>query len=108
VLVASLVLLTGLVGVATATAATLRALADARDEEEAALVAARRMELLRATPCASRAGGVETTATLVARWTVAPHASGGATRIVVTITARADRTRARVPTTRRFETVAPC
>jgi prepilin-type N-terminal cleavage/methylation domain-containing protein len=103
VLVASLVLLTGLVGAATATAAALRALADARLEEESALVAARRFELLRATPCATRAGGEHSAGALVERWSVEPHAGGAATRLVVSV-----RSRTRPAPPRRFETVAPC
>ena len=103
VLVAALVLLTGLTGIAAATAHALRMLADARLEEESALLAARRLELLRATPCTGRAAGAGQEGSLVARWTVEPHASGSATRLVVTV---ASRTRQTLP--RRYETVAPC
>lgn len=103
VLVASLVLLTGLVGAATATAAALHALADARLEEESAVVAARRFELLRATPCATRAGGELSEGALVERWTVEPHGGAAATRLVVSV-----RSRTRAVSPRRFETVAPC
>lgn len=103
VLVAALVLLTGLVGVATATAAALRTLADARLEEDAATRAGRRIELLRGTPCTTRSAGVDSAGTLVERWEVAPHGDGAATRLVVTVAPRALPSRAR-----RFETVAPC
>ena len=96
-------LLTGLVGVATATAAALRTLADARLEEDAATRAGRRIELLRGTPCIARSAGVDSTGTLVERWDVEPHAGGAATRLVVTLAPRSRPARAR-----RFETVAPC
>ena len=103
VLVATLVLLTGLVGVATATAAALRTLADARLEEDSAIVAGRRLELLRGTPCIARVGGERVDGTLVERWTVTPRADGATTSLVVTVAPRAHPARAR-----RYETVAPC
>jgi prepilin-type N-terminal cleavage/methylation domain-containing protein len=103
VLVAALVLLTGLVGVATATAAALRSLADARLEEDAATLAGRRVELLRGLPCALRRSGVDTAGLLVERWEVGEHAAGAATRLTVTVAPVARPTRAR-----RYETVAPC
>src|SRR5690349_11566190 len=103
VLVAALVLLSGLAGVATATAAALHALADARLEEDSATLAGRRVELLRGVPCARRVAGVDTVGALVERWAVASHADGAATRLVVTVTPRTQPTRAR-----RFETVASC
>lgn len=103
VLVASLVLLTGLAGVAAATAHALRTLADARLEEDSAILAARRLELLRATPCSTRVGGEEVDGPLVARWLVEPHGDGAATRLIITVTSR---TRPTPP--RRFETVASC
>ena len=103
VLVAALVLLTGLVGVATASAAALRALADARLEEEAAPRAGRRIELLRGVPCAERTSGASAAGTLVERWQVEAHGAGAATRLVVTVAPRLRPDRAR-----RFETVAPC
>ena len=104
-LVAAIVLLSGLVGIATATAAALRTLADARLEEESALVAARRLELLRATPCARRTDGATIAGTLSEAWSVEPHAGGAATRIVVTVSVTA---RTRSTPARRYETVAPC
>src|SRR5215208_3772528 len=88
VLVAALVLLTGMTGVAAATAHALRTLADARLEEESALLAARRLELLRATSCAHRSAGAEQVGALTVRWTVEPHASGAATRLIVTVASR--------------------
>jgi prepilin-type N-terminal cleavage/methylation domain-containing protein len=103
VLVAALVLLTGLVGVATATAAALRSLADARLEEDAATLAGRRVELLRGVPCALRTAGVDTAGALVERWEVAAHAGAAATRLAVTVVPIARPARAR-----RYETVAPC
>jgi prepilin-type N-terminal cleavage/methylation domain-containing protein len=103
VLVAALVLLTGLVGVATATAAALRTLAEARLEEDSATLAGRRVELLRGTPCARRSAGVDSAGALVERWEVASHASGAATRLTVSVAPRA-----RPARVRRFETVAPC
>ena len=103
VLVAALVLLTGLVGVAAATAAALRALADARLEEDAATLAGRRIELLRGVPCATRTGGADTVGALIERWAVEPHGLSAATDIVVTVAPLARPARAR-----RFDTVAPC
>lgn len=113
VLVAAIVLLSGLVGVAAATAAALRTLADARLEELSAMVAERRFELLRATPCARRVGGAQQAGAqqggapqagaLDESWTVAPHADGAATRLVVTVASRTGRA-----SPRRYETVAPC
>lgn len=103
VMVAALVLLTGLVGIATATAAALRALGDARLEEDAATLAGRRIELLRGAPCAARTSGVDTVGTLVESWEIADHADGAATRLVVTVAPTVHPTRSR-----RFETVAPC
>lgn len=102
-MVAALVLLTGLAGVATATAAALRALADARLEEDAATLAGRRVELLRATPCAERTGGARTVGVLAERWEVRAHGEGAATHLAVTVAPAMHPARAR-----RFETVAPC
>lgn len=108
VLVAVVVLLGGLVTIATATAAALRMLGDARMEEESAILAARRLETLRALPCAARTDGERIAGPLVERWWVAPHANGAATRLVVTVAPVASARGTRATATRRYETVAPC
>lgn len=109
VLVAALVLLTGLAGIATATAAALRALADARLEEDAATLAGRRVELLRGTACAARTGGADTVGALLERWQVEPHGEGvAAARVATTRIAVSVAPIARPARVRRFETVAPC
>jgi Tfp pilus assembly protein PilV len=103
VLVAAVMLLAGLVGLAAASAAALRALADARFEELAAVTAGRRMELLRATPCAARTGGEHASTAMLERWTVAPYADAAASLVIVTVAPPA-----RPAARRRYETVASC
>lgn len=103
VTVAALVLLSGLAGVAAATAAALRALAESRLEEDAATIAGRRIEMLRGTPCTERRGGVDTVGPLVERWQVVAHGGASATRLLVAVAPLA-----RPARRRQFETVASC
>lgn len=102
-LVALVVLVLGMGTLAAGTARALRALADARLEEDAAVRAGRRFEALRATACPLRAGGEWRDARLVERWRVAAHAGGAATRLEVDVAPAA-----RPADVRRYATVAPC
>lgn len=104
VLVATLVLAVGLAALARGAAHALVAMADARTEGDAAWRAARRLELLRALPCASRTDGDSADARFTERWTVAPR--GAATELAVTIAATDARGRPRRQ--RVYATVAPC
>lgn len=102
-LVALVVLVVGLAALAGGTARALRALADARLEEDAAARAARRLEWLRGLPCAARAGGSSGDGRLLERWTVATHGEGLATHIEVEVGPADGTSPPRV-----FDTVAPC
>jgi len=104
VLVAVLVLAVGLAALARGAAHAVVAMADARGEGDAAWRAARRLELLRAMPCAVRADGDSADARFTERWTIAPR--GAATELTVTIAATDARGRARRQ--RVYTTVAPC
>ncbi len=104
VLVAVLVLAVGVAALARGAAQAVRAMGRVRDEGDAAWRAARRLDVLRSTPCARRGDGDTADARYAERWTVVPRADSAATELTVSVTVLdAPGARPRV-----YATVAPC
>ena len=80
VLVALVVLGTGILGLSANAALVLRLVGDGSRLTVAATVATARLEQLRALPCASVVAGTAVTRGIEERWTVAPLGPGGEPR----------------------------
>ena len=106
VLVAVLVLAVGLAALARGSAQALGHLAHARSEGDAAARAARRLDALRALPCAGRVSWDSADAVFTERWTVIVREDSSASELVVRISARD--ARRRTARARVYASVAPC
>jgi type II secretory pathway pseudopilin PulG len=112
VLVAFVVLGTGILGLSASAALVLRLVGDGSRLTVAATVVTARLEQLRALPCASVAPGTAVTGSIEERWAVAPLGPGGVPRalevhLTVTYRLRAFR-RAGPARTQSFRGAVPC
>lgn len=112
VLVALIVLGTGILGLSANAALVLRLVGDGSRLTVAATVATARLEQLRALPCASVAAGTAVTRGIEERWAVAPLGPGGAPRALevhLTVTYRLRAFRQADPArTQSFRGAVPC
>src|SRR5688500_5059904 len=112
VLVALVVLSTGILGLAATAAMVSRLVGDGSRLTVAATVATARLEQLRAVPCASVASGTAVTRGIEERWTATPMGPPGApsaleVQLSVTYSLRAFQS-ADPARTQRFTGVVPC
>ncbi|MBI2537356.1 MAG: prepilin-type N-terminal cleavage/methylation domain-containing protein [Gemmatimonadetes bacterium] len=92
VLLAVVVLSTGVLAAASAAAVVANLVAQGRRATQAATLAAERLETLRSQPCASLSGGTALLGDYQVTWTVASTLNGRGRRVLVTLawpTARA-------------------
>ncbi len=83
VVVAIVLLAVGILGLVTTAALVTRMMGRGTRASKAAVLAQQRIEILRATPCASLAGGADTVGAFTRQWTVTT--SGNARRIQVIV-----------------------
>jgi prepilin-type N-terminal cleavage/methylation domain-containing protein len=110
VLVALMVLATGILGLSANAALVSRLVGDGSRLTVAATVATARFERLRALPCASAASGTAITRGIEERWAVAPigPAPVRALEVQVTVTYRLRSNQAAGPRVQRFRGAVPC
>lgn len=104
VIIAMIVLTVGLLGLVSTAALTTRMISQGQRYSVAAALANQRFEILRATPCASMAGGSNTEGNVQVAWTVTAIQANRARQSTVSVTSPTGRgTR-----TDQFQTIIYC